>query len=156
MVHDGSGYPRAEFATGESLAVDVEFETLDPSLAFHVRVGIDREDGVQAFAMDTRHEPWAPLTGRDRYRLRLLVPDLPVAQGEFRVYVYLGDEKALHVHDLRILKPGFSVASPDYVVGMLRPRHVWSREEPRDKDREKEPSADSSRDSSRGRAAASS
>jgi lipopolysaccharide transport system ATP-binding protein len=150
VVHDGSGYPRNEFATGESLAVDVEFETVDPSLAFHIRVGIDREDGVQTFAMDTRHEPWAPLTGRERYRLRLLVPDLPVAQGEFRVYVYLGDEKALHVHDLRILKPGFSVASPDYVVGLLRPRHVWTREEPR------EPSADSSRDSSRGRAAASS
>jgi len=160
LVHDGSGYPRAEFATGESLAVDVEFETLDPSLAFHVRVGIDREDGVQAFAMDTRHEPWAPLTGRDRYRLRLIVPDLPVAQGEFRVYVYLGDEKALHVHDLRILKPGFSVASPDYVVGLLRPRHVWSREEPvdpkRDRDTDEEPSANSSRDSSQGRAAASS
>jgi len=156
LVHDGSGYPRAEFATGESLAVDVEFETLDPSLAFHLRVGIDREDGVQAFAMDTRHEPWAPLTGRDRYRLRLIVPDLPVAQGEFRVYVYLGDEKALHVHDLRILKPGFSVASPDYVVGLLRPRHVWSREEPvdpkRDRDTDEEPSANSSQ----GRAAASS
>ena len=156
LVHDGSGYPRAEFATGESLAVDVEFETLDPSLEFHVRVGIDREDGVQAFAMDTRHEPWAPLTGRDRYRLRLIVPDLPVAQGEFRVYVYLGDEKALHVHDLRILKPGFSVASPDYVVGLLRPRHVWSREEPvdpkRDRDTDEEPSANSSQ----GRAAASS
>ncbi len=132
VVHDGSGYPRSEFATGESLAVDVEFETADPSLAFHVRVGIDREDGVQTFAVDTRREPWAPLTGRGRHRLRLLVPELPVAQGDFRVYVYLGDEKALHVHDLRILKPGFSVASPDYVVGLLRPRHVWSREEPRE------------------------
>ena len=151
VVHDGSGYPRAEFATGESLAVDVEFETLDPSLAFHVRVGIDREDGVQAFAMDTRHEPWAPLTGRDRYRLRLLVPDLPVAQGEFRVYVYLGDEKALHVHDLRILKPGFSVASPDYVVGLLRPRHVWSRKSP-----ERATAGARRADSSQGRAAASS
>ncbi len=146
LVHDGSGYPRTEFASGESLAVDVEFETVDPSLAFHVRVAIDREDGVQTFAVDTRHEPWAPLTGRGRHRLRLLVPDLPVAQGDFRVYVYLGDEKALHVHDLRILKPGFSVASPEYVVGLLRPRHVWSQEEPRDTEKE----------SAAGRAAASS
>ena len=144
LVHDGSGYPRTEFATGETLAVDVEFETVDPSLAFHVRVGIDREDGVQTFAVDTRHEPWAPLTGRGRHRLRLVVPELPVAQGDFRVYVYLGDEKALHVHDLRILKPGFRVASPDYVVGLLRPRHVWTQEEPK------------SADASRGRAAASS
>ena len=90
-----------------------------------MRVGVDREDGVQAFAADTRREPWAPLTGRRHYRLRLVLPELPVAQGDFRVYVYLGDEKALHVHDVRILKPGFSVASPEYVVGLLAPRHQW-------------------------------
>ncbi len=129
LLHDGSGYARTEFASGETFAVDVEFETVDPSLAFHVRVGVDREDGVQAFAVDTRHEPWAPLTGRGRYRLRLVVPELLVAQGDFRVYVYLGDEKALHVHDLRIVKPGFSVVSPDYFVGLLRPRHVWTQTE---------------------------
>ena len=125
FLHDGSGYARTEFAAGETLAVEVEFETNDPSLAFHVRVGVDREDGVQTFAMDTRPEPWAPLTGRRQYRLRLVLPELPVAQGDFRVYVHLGDEKALHVHDLRILKPGFTVASPEYVVGLVAPRHVW-------------------------------
>jgi lipopolysaccharide transport system ATP-binding protein len=126
VVHDGSGYPRTEFASGETVAVDVAFETRDPQLAFHVRVGVDREDGVQTFAVDTRPESWAPLTGRTRYRLRLIFPRLPVAQGDFRVFVYLGDEKALHVHDARILKPGFSVVSSDYVVGLLRPAYEWA------------------------------
>ncbi len=125
VLHDGSGYPRSEFASGETVALDIGFETEEPSLAFHVRVGVDREDGIQAFAVDTRQEVWAPLTGRTRYRLRLVFPELPVAQGDFRVYVYLGDEKALHVHDARILKPGFSVAASEYVVGLLRPRHHW-------------------------------
>jgi lipopolysaccharide transport system ATP-binding protein len=125
FLHDGSGYPRTEFAAGETLAVEIAFETEDPALAFHVRVGVDREDGVQAFAMDTRCESWAPMTGRRRYRLRLVVPELPIAQGDFTVYVHLGDEKALHVHDLRILKPGFSTTSPEYTVGMVAPRHVW-------------------------------
>ena len=128
MVHDGSGYPRVEFAAGETVAVDLSFETADPSLAFHVRVGADREDGVQAFAVDTRSEPWAPLTGRSTYRLRLLFPELPIAQGEFRLYAFLGDETALHLHDLKVLKPGFTVLAPEYSVGMLRPRHVWSVE----------------------------
>ena len=135
FLHDGSGYPRSEFAAGETFAVEIAFETEDPALAFHVRVGVDREDGVQAFAIDTRHEPWAPLTGRRRHRLRLVVPELPIAQGDFRVYVHLGDEKALHVHDLKIVKPGFSVASPEYVVGLVAPRHVWElapAETPRD------------------------
>jgi len=129
VVHDGSGYPRTEFAAGETFAVDVEFETEDPSLAFHVRIGVDREDGVQAFALDTRREPWAPLTGRRRHRIRLTCPELPIAQGDFHVFVYLGDEKALHVHDVRILKPGFSVVSSEYVVGLLAPRHAWTLQE---------------------------
>jgi lipopolysaccharide transport system ATP-binding protein len=126
IVHDGSGYPRSEFAAGETVAVDLSLETEDPSLAFHVRVGADREDGIQAFAVDTRGESWAPLTGRRRYRLRLVFPELPIAQGEFRLYVFLGDETALHLHDLRIVKPGFTVVASDYAVGLLRPRHVWT------------------------------
>ncbi len=126
FVHDGSGYPRAEFGSGETVALDLAFESDDPGLAFHLRVGADREDGVQAFAVDTRSEPWAPLTGRRQYRVRLLLPELPIAQGEFRVYAFLGDETALHLHDLRILHPGFSVVAPDYAVGLVRPRHVWS------------------------------
>ena len=128
VIHDGSGYPRAEFAAGETVAVDLAFETVDPSLAFHLRVGADREDGVQAFAVDTRAEPWAPLRGRERYRVRLTFPEIPIAQGEFRLYVFLGDETALHLHDVKVLKPGFTVVAPEYSVGMLRPPHVWSVE----------------------------
>jgi lipopolysaccharide transport system ATP-binding protein len=126
LLHDGSGYARTEFAAGEPIAIDVAFETEDPSLAFQLRVGIDREDGVQILAVDTRREPWSPLSGRKAYRVRLQLPDLQLAQGDFHVYVYLGDEKALHVHDARILRPALSVRSPEYVVGLLRPRHVWT------------------------------
>jgi ABC-type polysaccharide/polyol phosphate transport system ATPase subunit len=125
LIHDGSGYPRSEFASGETVAVDLAFESADPDLAFHVRVGADREDGVQAFAVDTRAEPWAPLTGRRSYRLRVSFPEMPIAQGEFRLYAFLGDESALHLHDLRVLRPGFSVVSADYTVGLVRPRHHW-------------------------------
>jgi ABC-type polysaccharide/polyol phosphate transport system ATPase subunit len=126
FVHDGSGFPRAEFGSGETLAVDLAFETDDPTLAFHLRVGADREDGVQAFAVDTRAEAFAPLTGRHAYRLRLVLPELPIAQGDFRLYAFLGDETALHLHDLKVLHPGFTVVSPDYTVGMVRPRHFWT------------------------------
>ncbi len=126
FVHDGSGYPRSEFASGETVAIDIAFETADPSLAFHLRIGADREDGVQAFAVDTRAESFAPLTGRYAYRLRLVFPQIPIAQGEFRLYAFLGDETALHLHDLKVLRPGFTVVSPDYSVGLIRPRHFWT------------------------------
>jgi lipopolysaccharide transport system ATP-binding protein len=126
LVHDGSGDARTEFASGETVVVDVAFQTEDPTLSFHLRVGADREDGVQAFAVDTRSEPWAPLSGRRQYRLRLTLPELPIAQGEFRLYAFLGDEQALHLYDLRVVKPGFSVIAPDYVVGLVRPTHSWT------------------------------
>jgi ABC-type polysaccharide/polyol phosphate transport system ATPase subunit len=125
VVHDGSGHSRTEFASGEAFVVDVGFQTVEPALAFQVRVGIDREDGVQAFAMDTRGESWAPMTGRSRYRVRLELPELPLAQGHFKVYVFLADEKALHLYDMRILDPGFSVVPPEYTVGLMSPRHGW-------------------------------
>lgn len=124
-VHDGSGYPRAEFGAGETVAIDLSFSTEDPSLAFHLRVGADREDGVQAFAVDTRSEPWAPLTGRREYRVRLVLPEIPIAQGEFRLYAFLGDETALHIYDVKVLRPGFTIVAPEYSVGLLRPPHVW-------------------------------
>jgi lipopolysaccharide transport system ATP-binding protein len=126
VVHDGSGYPRAEFGAGEGFAVDVAFQTVDPDLTFHVRVGVDRNDGVQAFAMDTREQPWAPVHGSTDYRVRLNVPELPLSQGDFKVYAFLTDENALHLHDMRVLDPGFTVVPPDYTVGLTRPRHVWS------------------------------
>lgn len=126
VVHDGSGYHREEFASGETFAVDVAFETADPALAFHVRVGIDRADGVQAFAMDTRGQSFAPMTGRRRHRVRLTIPSLPLAQGDFRVYAFLADEKALHLHDMRILEPAFTVVPRDYIVGLVRPAHTWT------------------------------
>jgi homopolymeric O-antigen transport system ATP-binding protein len=126
LVHDGSGFPRAEFGSGETVAVDLAFESDDPSLAFHLRVGADREDGVQAFAVDTRSEPFAPLTGRHAYRLRLVFPQLPIAQGEFRLYAFLGDETALHLHDLKVLRPGFRVVPPEYTVGLVKPHHFWT------------------------------
>jgi homopolymeric O-antigen transport system ATP-binding protein len=134
LVHDGSGHARSEFASGETLAVDVVFETADPALAFQLRIGIDREDGTQVAAVDTRREPFAPLTGERRYAVRATFPDLPVAQGEFRLYVYLGDEHALHLHDARILPGAFSYSAAEYVVGLLRPICAWALVEEADRE----------------------
>lgn len=129
VVHDGSGFPRSEFAAGETVAVDVAFRTTDPSLSFHVRVGIDREDGVQIFGCDTATWEKAPLSGSDHFRVRLTIPNIPVSHGNFTVSAFVADEKALYPHDFRRLDPGFAVHSADYVVGILHTPSAWSLEE---------------------------
>jgi hypothetical protein len=53
-------------------------------------------------------------------------PELPIASGDFRLYAFLGDETALHLHDARVLRPGFTVVSPDYTVGLVKPQHFWT------------------------------
>ena len=129
VVHDGSGFPRSEFAAGETVAVDVEFRTTEPSLSFQVRVGIDREDGVQVFGCDTSTWNLAPLSGSDRFRVRLTIPDLPLSHGNFTVSAFVADEKALYPHDFRRLDPGFTVHSAEYVVGLLKVPSRWTLEE---------------------------
>jgi len=126
VIHDGSGFPRTEFSAGDTVAFDVSFRTLDPEMRFTVRVGVDREDGVQLFACDTREIAPAGLTGKGEHRLRLTLADFPVSHGDFTVFAYLSDENGLHLHDARILSPGFSVSSSSYVVGLLEPRREWS------------------------------
>ncbi len=129
VVHDGSGFPRSEFAAGETLAVDVVFTTVDRRLAFNVRVGIDRQDGVQIFGKDTAGWDLAPLSGSDRYRVRLTIPNLPVSHGNFTVSAFVADEKALYPHDFRRIDPGFTVHAPHYVVGVLHAPGEWTLEE---------------------------
>ena len=125
VVHDGSGFAASEFRSASTVAVDVAFECADPATSLTVRVGIDREDGVQVFAADSR-EAHPPFQGRRRYRVRLTLPDFPVSHGDFNVFAYLGDEHGLHLHDARILSPGFSVLSPAYAVGLIAPPRTWS------------------------------
>ncbi|HKB72492.1 MAG TPA: ABC transporter ATP-binding protein [Thermoanaerobaculia bacterium] len=125
VVHDGSGFASAEFRSASTVAVDVSFECADPAMLLTVRIGIDREDGVQVFAADTR-EAHPPFRGSRRYRVRLTLPDFPISHGDFNVFAYLGDEHGLHLHDARILSPGFSVLSPSYAVGLVAPARTWS------------------------------
>ena len=129
VVHDGSGFPRAEFAAGETVAIDVAFSTVDPSLKFSVRVGIDREDGVQIYGVDTMQWERAPLSGSERYRVRLTISNFPVSHGNFTISAFVADDQALYAHDARRVEPGFTVRSAEYVVGILHTPSVWSLEE---------------------------
>jgi ABC-type polysaccharide/polyol phosphate transport system ATPase subunit len=126
VIHDGSGFSRSEFATGDTVAFDVAFETADPSLEFTVRIGVDREDGVQVFGADTAGWERAPLSGRRSYRVRLTLPQFPVTYGNFKVVAFLADEHALYPHDMKVLSPAFTVRSPNYVVGLVRAPYAWS------------------------------
>jgi lipopolysaccharide transport system ATP-binding protein len=110
---------------GEPLALEVEWSAESPDLAFHLGVGVNRLDELEVCAFSTHREGLAAASGRTRYRARLTVPELPIVKGSFSLYVFLLDERGLHVYDQRLLAGAFSVADSGYHFGLIRIPHHW-------------------------------
>ncbi|HEX2162366.1 MAG TPA: hypothetical protein VHM02_00300 [Thermoanaerobaculia bacterium] len=81
-------------------------------------------------AFSTERDGLPPATGRTRYRVRLAVPELPIVKGSFSLYVFLLDERGLHVYDQRLVAGAFSVAGSEYHFGLVRVPHRWDLEPP--------------------------
>jgi lipopolysaccharide transport system ATP-binding protein len=105
--------------TGEPLAVELEWRAIDPELGFHVAVGINRHDDLEVLSLSTQQLGLEPLSGRTRYQGRFEIPDLPLVKGTYTVYVFLADERAVHVYDQRILREAFSVTPERYRFGIV-------------------------------------
>ena len=118
----------AEFALGDSWELEVEWESTDPGLAFHVGVGINRSDGVEVCSFATHLDGLPPSSGGTSYTVRLALPALPLVKGEFTLYVFLLDESGLHIYDQRVLPGAFRVRSPGYSFGLVRVDHAWDRD----------------------------
>ncbi|MEA2691159.1 MAG: hypothetical protein QOJ16_546 [Acidobacteriota bacterium] len=120
-----AGTKKPLYASGDPLEVEIEWETLEPRLAFHLGIGINRIDGVEVFSFATHLDGLPPLTGERRHRVKLRLPSLPLVKGEFSVYVFLLDEAGLHVYDQRFLRRAFEVAAPAFAFGLIRAEHAW-------------------------------
>jgi ABC-type polysaccharide/polyol phosphate transport system ATPase subunit len=119
-----------KYENGQSWELEVEWETEDPTLAFHVGVGINRSDEIEVCSFATHVDGLPPLTGERRYAVRLRIPKLPLVKGEFTLYVFLLDRAGLHIYDQRRLPRAFTVHSPTYAFGLVRTDHDWEVELP--------------------------
>ena len=122
----GAGGPLYE--PGGDWELEIEWETEDPGLAFHVGVGINRVDEIEVCSFATHLDGLPARTGERRYAARLRVPDLPLLKGDFTVYVFLLDGEGLHIYDQRRLPRAFSVQSATYSFGLIRAEHAWDLE----------------------------
>lgn len=113
------------YGPGEDWELEVAWETGNPRLGFHVGVGINRVDGVEVCSFATHLDGLPALSGDTRYTARLRIPALPLVKGEFTLYVFLMDEKGLHIYDQRVLPNVFTVHSPSYTFGLVRMDHIW-------------------------------
>ena len=116
---------------GATLAIEVGWSSRDPDQRFQVGIGVNRLDGVEVFALDTRDADLDLVGSRD-YCVRFEVPDQPLLRGQFTVHAFVLDEKGLHSFDHRVLHDAFRVASLErYEFGILKvPFHVERRSTP--------------------------
>ncbi len=113
------------YTSGDPLELEVDWETREPRLAFHLGIGINRIDGVEVFSFATHLDGLPPLSGEVRHTVRLRLPSLPLIKGEFSLYVFLLDEAGLHVYDQRFLRRAFEVSGPAFAFGLVRAEHGW-------------------------------
>jgi lipopolysaccharide transport system ATP-binding protein len=117
--------PDPLYTQGDPWELEVEWETEDPGLAFHLGVGINRADGIEVCSFATHLDGLAAMTGERAYSARLSIPSLPLVKGEFTLYIFLLDEVGLHIYDQRIVTGAFNVRSPAYAFGLVRVEHAW-------------------------------
>ena len=113
------------FAPGDSLELEIEWESQRPELAFHVGIGINRIDDLEVGSLATHLDGRPPMSGRTRYRISAVLPRLELVKGEFTLYVFLLDEAGLHIYDQRIYPRAFGVHNPGYAFGLVSLDHRW-------------------------------
>ena len=125
-VRQPAGANGATYRHREPWSLEIEWRTTDPSLPFHVGVGVDRIDGVQVCSFGSHRDGLPPWLGADRYQATLRIPELPMLKGEFSLYVFLLDEAGMHVYDQKVIPSAFSIeTTEEYRFGLIEAEHVW-------------------------------
>ncbi|MCC6128634.1 MAG: ABC transporter ATP-binding protein [Acidobacteria bacterium] len=124
---DEKGSPARHFHPGDKWTVEIEFDGDSPERPLQLHVAIVTSDQVTCFVADSRRAGKGPFAGKERYRVRLHVDELPLAKGEFFVSVFLADEKALALFDARS-DTEFEVLSDHWTSGLVQVPVGWEIE----------------------------
>jgi len=111
---------------GENFVLELDWKSDDPTLEFHVGIGLNRIDGIEVCSFSTNQDGRPPYSGARGYSVRLELPDLQILKGRFTIYAFLLDGAGLHIYDRQILADAFAVESPRYAIGLAHFPHRWS------------------------------
>lgn len=111
--------------TSASWALEIEWESRDDGLGFHLAVGLDSADGVQVCAFTTQRAGLEPLTGAGRHRAVVRVPRLPMTKGDYSACVFLLDEESLHVYDRKVQANVLEIEARRFEPSLFEVAHEW-------------------------------
>jgi ABC-type polysaccharide/polyol phosphate transport system ATPase subunit len=95
---DAQGIPRREFRHGETLRVEVEFETREPLDSPVMGVAIFRDDGVYCYGPNTLFDGQLSGPCDGRYVLVATFSDLPLLGGRYEASVAFYDKQHVYAY----------------------------------------------------------
>jgi ABC-2 type transport system ATP-binding protein len=122
---DADGAPRATVKPGDDLVVEVEVRAVEPLEDWVVGIGLDTPLGQVVFGTHTGMlgVPVPDLRAGESRRLRLLLPDLRVGQGEYYVHGAVAERGGGEIHRL----PQGAMLSVESVGDTVGPLDVRAR-----------------------------
>jgi len=120
----GEGQP-VQLRPHDRLAVQIEVESARAGERFHLGISLDAPDGMVLLAVSTLWDGRDPLSGAERYTVRLTVPDLPVARGRYLVSAFLLDETGLCVHDQVAVTEAVQLDGERWSPGLIDMPRRW-------------------------------
>jgi ABC-type polysaccharide/polyol phosphate transport system ATPase subunit len=123
-LRDGSGRDREEFRTGETVRVDVLFETAQPLDSPIMGVAIFRDDGVYCYGPNTGFDGCLGGTYDGRYRLTAEFSELPLLGGAYQLSVAFYDKDHVYAYawDHRLYPFRIVADRPEHGLVLLRHR----------------------------------
>jgi hypothetical protein len=122
-LKDVSGRERREFATGESLRVEVLFETTRPLDSPVMGVALFRDDGVYCYGPNSRLDRRLDGTYDGRYLLSAEFEDLPLLAGAYEASVAFYDRDHVYAYAWDHRMYPFRVVGESDEHGLVRLRH---------------------------------
>jgi lipopolysaccharide transport system ATP-binding protein len=127
-VLDAQGSAPSALAPGAGIEIEVAVRAASRASQYHVGVTIDTSEGRCVVTATTQRDGLPPLSGQDRYRVRLRFPSLPLGAGRFVVYAFLFDETGLQICDRAVVPEAFTVAGTEWTGSLLVLPHEWAVE----------------------------
>jgi len=122
---EGKVISRLASFQGCRVVVDIAAESSEAPPC-HLGVVIVRNDRENIFGTATHFLPEAvPLTIRDRRRIALTFPSLPLLSGDYLLSVYVLDDSGLQVYDQAELVCPFTVIGQGRECGLVYIDHRW-------------------------------
>jgi ABC-type polysaccharide/polyol phosphate transport system ATPase subunit len=123
-VVDSRGEVLEHIRESQDVIIEVRTRRVGPPLKGHLGIGLVRPDGQLLFGTTTKQAGLDPVVFNGQQTTKLVLPDIPVLHGMYRVKTIAGDETALrsfyeHVTD----EVTFSCARPE--MGVFRVAYDW-------------------------------